>query len=80
MRASLLADFFEGLGHKKIHFTFEDGAEMVEEWSVKGDLLRSRKWRGKATLGGSKVRGAAAFLLAFFWSHLAGVVSCPDLI
>jgi len=39
-------------GRKKIHFTFDDGQEMVEEWDVKADTLCLRKWRKPQTLGG----------------------------
>lgn len=38
-------------GRKKIHFTFDDGVEMVEEWNIKADTLHTRKWRKPSTLG-----------------------------
>eukprot|EP00041_Stephanoeca_diplocostata_P021059 m.483370 g.483370 ORF g.483370 m.483370 type:complete len:207 (+) comp21726_c0_seq6:327-947(+) len=40
-------------GFKKIHFTFADGREMVEEWSTQNDTLATRKWRKPTTLGGN---------------------------
>lgn len=40
---------------KKVHFTFDDGREMVEEWAVKTDVLAVRKWRQKTTLGRTSV-------------------------
>eukprot|EP00040_Diaphanoeca_grandis_P004759 m.30019 g.30019 ORF g.30019 m.30019 type:complete len:201 (+) comp16200_c0_seq2:210-812(+) len=40
-------------GLKKLHFTFEDGREMVEEWNTSTDTLETRKWRKPATLGGT---------------------------
>ncbi|KAK2151642.1 hypothetical protein LSH36_356g06029 [Paralvinella palmiformis] len=40
---------------KKIHFTFQDGTEMAEEYDINtGDLLGElRKWHKKGTLGGA---------------------------
>lgn len=40
-------------GLKKLHFTFDDGREMVEEWDVKKDTLTTRKFRKPSTLGGT---------------------------
>ncbi|NXL41179.1 DPCD protein, partial [Podilymbus podiceps] len=40
-------------GKRKIHYLFEDGKEMAEEYEVKTGQLVSRKWREKNTLGGS---------------------------
>ncbi|XP_074015348.1 protein DPCD isoform X3 [Numenius arquata] len=40
-------------GKRKIHYLFEDGKEMAEEYDVKTGQLVSRKWREKNTLGGS---------------------------
>ncbi|NWI67121.1 DPCD protein, partial [Todus mexicanus] len=40
-------------GKRKIHYLFEDGQEMAEEYDVKSGQLVSRKWREKSTLGGS---------------------------
>ncbi|NWR78919.1 DPCD protein, partial [Centropus unirufus] len=40
-------------GKQKIHYLFEDGKEMAEEYEVKTGQLVSRKWREKNTLGGS---------------------------
>uniref|UniRef100_A0A8B9BRR5 Protein DPCD n=1 Tax=Anser brachyrhynchus TaxID=132585 RepID=A0A8B9BRR5_9AVES len=40
-------------GKRKIHYLFEDGKEMAEEYDVKTGQLVSRKWREKSTLGGS---------------------------
>ncbi|XP_051474473.1 protein DPCD isoform X3 [Apus apus] len=41
------------LGNHKIHYLFEDGKEMAEEYNLKTGQLVSRKWREKNTLGGS---------------------------
>ncbi|OXB67328.1 hypothetical protein ASZ78_010886 [Callipepla squamata] len=40
-------------GKRKIHYQFEDGKEMAEEYDVKTGQLVSRRWREKNTLGGS---------------------------
>ncbi|XP_074763703.1 protein DPCD isoform X2 [Athene noctua] len=40
-------------GKRKVHYLFEDGKEMAEEYDVKSGQLVSRKWREKNTLGGS---------------------------
>ncbi|XP_051474472.1 protein DPCD isoform X2 [Apus apus] len=40
-------------GNHKIHYLFEDGKEMAEEYNLKTGQLVSRKWREKNTLGGS---------------------------
>eukprot|EP00039_Didymoeca_costata_P013498 m.205973 g.205973 ORF g.205973 m.205973 type:complete len:205 (+) comp15793_c0_seq10:413-1027(+) len=40
-------------GRKKIHFTFSDGKELVEEYSLKTKILCVRKWRKPTTLGGA---------------------------
>ncbi|XP_040461497.1 protein DPCD isoform X2 [Falco naumanni] len=40
-------------GKRKIHYLFEDGKEMAEEYDMKTSQLVSRKWREKNTLGGS---------------------------
>ncbi|CAL1533064.1 unnamed protein product [Lymnaea stagnalis] len=37
---------------RKIHFTFSDGTELVEEYDIKSDELLVRKWKKKSTLGG----------------------------
>ncbi|KAG5447157.1 Protein dpcd [Clonorchis sinensis] len=39
-------------GKRKIHFTFEDETELVEEYDVKTQCLLTRKWKKKTTLGG----------------------------
>ncbi|KAK7010808.1 protein DPCD [Biomphalaria glabrata] len=36
---------------RKVHFTFSDGAELIEEYDVNTDELLLRKWRKKGTLG-----------------------------
>ncbi|EDO40351.1 predicted protein [Nematostella vectensis] len=38
-------------GKRKIHFTFADGTQMVEEYSVANGELLVRKWKKKTTLG-----------------------------
>ncbi|NXC66345.1 DPCD protein, partial [Anhinga anhinga] len=40
-------------GKRKIHYLFEDGKEMAEEYDMKTGQLVSRKWRENNTLGGS---------------------------
>ncbi|NXQ60025.1 DPCD protein, partial [Anthoscopus minutus] len=40
-------------GKRKIHYLFEDGKEMAEEYDIKTGQLISRKWREKNTLGGT---------------------------
>ncbi|XP_068255316.1 protein DPCD isoform X1 [Nyctibius grandis] len=40
-------------GKRKIHYLFEDGKEMAEEYDMTSGQLLSRKWREKNTLGGS---------------------------
>ncbi|ELU02413.1 hypothetical protein CAPTEDRAFT_130449 [Capitella teleta] len=37
---------------RKIHYTFNDGQEMCEEYDLKNDLLLVRKWKKKGKLGG----------------------------
>ncbi|ESO93099.1 hypothetical protein LOTGIDRAFT_119809 [Lottia gigantea] len=39
-------------GRRKIHYSFSDGTELSEEYSVKNGELIVRKWRKKGTLGG----------------------------
>ncbi|XP_016110262.1 protein DPCD isoform X3 [Sinocyclocheilus grahami] len=39
-------------GKRKVHYLFEDGNEMAEEYDLKTDELVLRKWRHKTTLGG----------------------------
>ncbi|NWX87925.1 DPCD protein, partial [Nothoprocta ornata] len=46
-KAALLQD-----GKRKVHYLFEDGKEMAEEYEVKTGRLVSRKWREKNALGG----------------------------
>ncbi|CAF4846381.1 unnamed protein product [Rotaria sp. Silwood2] len=36
---------------KKIHYTFDDQTEMVEEYDAKTNLLLIRKWRQKSSSG-----------------------------
>ncbi|KAG9350513.1 hypothetical protein JZ751_026879 [Albula glossodonta] len=38
-------------GKRKIHYLFEDGKEMAEEYDIKTDDLIVRKWRKKNSLG-----------------------------
>uniref|UniRef100_UPI00358DFCE2 protein DPCD isoform X2 n=1 Tax=Myxine glutinosa TaxID=7769 RepID=UPI00358DFCE2 len=38
-------------GRRKIHFTFADGKEMVEEYHLTSEDLLLRKWRERTTLG-----------------------------
>eukprot|EP00128_Syssomonas_multiformis_P009008 Colp12_sorted_trinity150504_noHs@22642 len=38
-------------GRKKIHYTFSDSTEMVEEYDTKTDDLLVRKWRKRTALG-----------------------------
>ncbi|XP_072196162.1 protein DPCD [Excalfactoria chinensis] len=40
-------------GKRKIHYQFEDGKEMAEEYDMKTSQLLSRRWREKNTLGGT---------------------------
>ncbi|XP_025958717.2 protein DPCD [Dromaius novaehollandiae] len=40
-------------GKRKVHYLFEDGKEMAEEYDMKTGQLASRKWREKNALGGS---------------------------
>ncbi|XP_062436252.1 protein DPCD isoform X2 [Rhea pennata] len=40
-------------GKRKVHYLFEDGREMAEEYDAKTGQLASRKWREKNALGGS---------------------------
>uniref|UniRef100_A0A8C6ZGY7 Protein DPCD n=1 Tax=Nothoprocta perdicaria TaxID=30464 RepID=A0A8C6ZGY7_NOTPE len=46
-KAALVQD-----GKRKIHYLFEDGKEMAEEYDMKTGRLVSRKWREKNALGG----------------------------
>ncbi|CAL8071907.1 unnamed protein product [Calicophoron daubneyi] len=39
-------------GKRKVHYTFADGTEMVEEYDSKANSLLSRKWKIKSELGG----------------------------
>ncbi|XP_051560619.1 protein DPCD isoform X1 [Myxocyprinus asiaticus] len=39
-------------GKRKVHYLFEDGNEMAEEYDLKTDELVLRKWRCKTALGG----------------------------
>ncbi|XP_076461832.1 protein DPCD-like [Babylonia areolata] len=39
-------------GRRKIHFGFDDGVELAEEFDLKTGELLVRKWRKKGTLGG----------------------------
>lgn len=39
-------------GKRKVHYLFDDGKEMAEEYDMKTDELILRKWRVKTTLGG----------------------------
>ncbi|THD21513.1 hypothetical protein D915_007639 [Fasciola hepatica] len=39
-------------GKKKVHYTFDDTLELVEEYDEKTLLLLTRKWRKKTALGG----------------------------
>lgn len=41
-------------GRRKVHYTFNDGNEMVEEYDSKTDELLLRKWRKKGTFGNAK--------------------------
>ncbi|KAM3834858.1 protein DPCD isoform 2-T2 [Vipera latastei] len=45
-KTALLAD-----GKRKIHYLFEDGKEMAEEYDLKTHQLLLRKWREKNALG-----------------------------
>uniref|UniRef100_A0A8C5SZ82 Protein DPCD n=1 Tax=Laticauda laticaudata TaxID=8630 RepID=A0A8C5SZ82_LATLA len=45
-KTALLAD-----GKRKIHYLFEDGKEMAEEYDLKTQQLLLRKWREKNALG-----------------------------
>ncbi|XP_043105900.1 protein DPCD [Puntigrus tetrazona] len=38
-------------GKRKVHYLFEDGSEMAEEYDLKTDELVSRKWRHKTAFG-----------------------------
>ena len=38
-------------GRRKVHYTFPDHAEMVEEYSIETDQLLCRKRRGRTMLG-----------------------------
>ncbi|XP_022789369.1 protein DPCD-like [Stylophora pistillata] len=38
-------------GRQKVHYTFPDGTEMVEEYEVTSGELLVRKWKKKSTLG-----------------------------
>ncbi|NWU99503.1 DPCD protein, partial [Upupa epops] len=40
-------------GKRKIHYLFQDGKEMAEEYDVKTGQLVSRRWREKNALGGT---------------------------
>lgn len=40
-------------GRKKVHFTFPDETELVEEYDSRTGVLIVRKWRRKTTLGGA---------------------------
>ncbi|XP_016362705.1 protein DPCD-like [Sinocyclocheilus anshuiensis] len=46
-KTALIAD-----GKRKVHYLFEDGSEMAEEYELKTDELVLRKWRHKSTFGG----------------------------
>eukprot|EP00054_Salpingoeca_dolichothecata_P000656 m.17249 g.17249 ORF g.17249 m.17249 type:complete len:196 (-) comp11089_c0_seq1:24-611(-) len=48
-KTSMVAD-----GVRKVHLTFKDGTELVEEYDLKAGILLVRKWQRKAQLGGSK--------------------------
>ncbi|XP_067932086.1 protein DPCD-like [Watersipora subatra] len=41
-------------GRRKVHYTFTDGRELVEEYDVKSNELILRKLREKGTLGNTK--------------------------
>jgi len=41
-------------GRRKIHFTFQDGTELVEEYDVKTNDLIVRKWRKRSQLGSTQ--------------------------
>jgi len=41
-------------GKKKIHYTFPDNTEMVEEYSVANGEILTRKWRRKNTFGSAQ--------------------------
>jgi len=41
-------------GRRKIHFTFQDGTELVEEYDLKTNDLLIRKWRRKSKLGSTQ--------------------------
>uniref|UniRef100_A0A8D0H734 Protein DPCD n=1 Tax=Sphenodon punctatus TaxID=8508 RepID=A0A8D0H734_SPHPU len=38
-------------GKRKVHFLFDDGKEMAEEYDMKTNQLLTRKWREKNALG-----------------------------
>uniref|UniRef100_A0A8C3F9N9 Protein DPCD n=1 Tax=Chrysemys picta bellii TaxID=8478 RepID=A0A8C3F9N9_CHRPI len=38
---------------RKVHYLFEDGLEMAEEYDLKTSQLLARKWREKTALGSS---------------------------
>lgn len=40
-------------GRRKIHYTFSDDRELVEEYDIKSNEIVIRKWRKKTTLGES---------------------------
>ncbi|XP_028391076.1 protein DPCD-like [Dendronephthya gigantea] len=41
-------------GRRKIHYTFPDSRELVEEYDIHSSLLLVRKWKSKTTLGVEK--------------------------
>ena len=41
-------------GRRKVHYTFPNGTELVEEYDSKTSELLLRKWKKKGTLGDSK--------------------------
>ncbi|XP_039403157.1 protein DPCD isoform X2 [Mauremys reevesii] len=47
-KSALLQD-----GKRKVHYLFEDGLEMAEEYDLKTSQLLARKWREKTALGSS---------------------------
>ena len=38
-------------GKRRVHTTFEDGTEMVEEYDIMSNDLLTRRWKSKGVLG-----------------------------
>ncbi|XP_061423745.1 protein DPCD isoform X2 [Lethenteron reissneri] len=50
LRAAKKTALLEG-GRRRIHYSFEDGREMIEEYDVITELLMLRRWRVRSMLG-----------------------------